>query len=444
MAQFYSHKRRVTTTNTINVTAEDLDPLGNGVARHQGKTIFIAGLLPGEQAEIRLTEEKRHFAKGQIQQRVNSHSQRCPPRCRHFGVCGGCQQQHAAPALQHQYKSAWLMRLITRETGTTPHMEPVISGTEYGYRRRARLGLQYQQKQQRLLIGFRQHSANTLVDIQQCPVLWPTLEQLLPAVRQTLNALQGVKQLGHLELIQADNGPLMVLRHLAPLSDTDHQRLIALAEKEKITIYLAPDSDSLKMLSSNLLGNEPYYRLDQLHLYFNPRDFIQINPEVNQQMVQRALQWLDVQPQDRVLDLFCGMGNFTLPLAQRAKWVVGVEGVATLVARGQYNATVNALSNVQFFQSNLEDGIENQPWAAEGFDKVLLDPARAGAEGVMAHIVQLAPQRVVYVSCHPSTLVRDSKVLLMAGYQLTQVGMMDMFPHTSHLESMVLFIKTPT
>ncbi|VEA71885.1 23S rRNA (uracil(1939)-C(5))-methyltransferase RlmD [Serratia rubidaea] len=200
---------------------------------------------------------------------------------------------------------------------------------------------------------------------------------------------------------------------------------------------MASDSEQLE----KLCGDAPYYQVDGLRLDFSPRDFIQVNDAVNQQMVAQALEWLEIQPDDRVLDLFCGMGNFTLPLARRAKAVVGIEGVATLVANGQYNAHKNLLSNASFFHQNLEEDVERQPWAQQGFDKVMLDPARAGAAGVMSHIVKLAPARVVYVSCNPTTLARDSKALLSAGYRLARVRMLDMFPHTGHLESMALFIR---
>ncbi|RTF66740.1 23S rRNA (uracil(1939)-C(5))-methyltransferase RlmD, partial [Serratia marcescens] len=260
---------------------------------------------------------------------------------------------------------------------------------------------------------------------------------LLAPVRACLSGLQAVRRLGHVELVLADNGPLLVLRHLDALKEADRQALLAFGEREKVAVYLAPDSERVE----KLCGETPYYQVDGLRLDFSPRDFIQVNDVVNQQMVAQALEWLDIQPNDRVLDLFCGMGNFTLPLARRAAAVVGIEGVATLVANGQYNAHKNKLNNASFFHENLEDNVARQPWAAQGFDKVMLDPARAGAAGVMSHIVKLAPARVVYVSCNPTTLARDSNVLLNAGYRLARVRMLDMFPHTGHLESMALFIN---
>ncbi|MEB7587480.1 23S rRNA (uracil(1939)-C(5))-methyltransferase RlmD [Serratia rubidaea] len=440
MAQFYSPKRRVTTrqsTQIFTVTVSDLDPFGQGVARHNGKAVFIPGVLPGEQAEIQLTEDKRQFAKGKLKRLLTRSPQRVEPRCPHFGVCGGCQQQHADESLQQQSKSAALGRMIARETGVSVPPEAVIAGPQYGYRRRARLGLMWQPKQQTLQMGFRQSGSSELVTVTRCPVLAPELEQLLTPLRACLSGLQAVKRLGHAELVLADNGPLLVLRHLDELRPADRETLLAFARQNAVTIYLASDSEQLE----KLCGDAPYYQVDGLRLDFSPRDFIQVNDAVNQQMVAQALEWLDIQPDDRVLDLFCGMGNFTLPLARRAKAVVGIEGVATLVANGQYNAHKNLLSNASFFHQNLEEDVARQPWAQQGFDKVMLDPARAGAAGVMSHIVKLAPARVVYVSCNPTTLARDSKALLSAGYRLARVRMLDMFPHTGHLESMALFIR---
>lgn len=434
MAQFYSAKRRVTTRQIITVTVNDLDPFGQGVARHNGKALFIQGALPGEQVEITITEDKRNFAQAKVKRRLNDSPQRVTPRCPHFGVCGGCQQQHTSIELQQQAKSKALARMMgARENPAV--VNEIISGTPWGYRRRARLGLNYQPKTQTLQMGFRKSQDSELVNIHHCPVLAPQLEALLEPLRQCLSELKAVRRLGHVELVHADNGPLMVLRHLDALHDDDRQKLERFSHSHGVTLYLAPDSETLTALGND----EPCYHSDGLRLTFSPRDFIQVNDGVNQQMVARAIEWLDIQPTDRVLDLFCGMGNFTLPLAMRAGSVVGVEGVAALVAKGEYNAQCNSLKNVTFFHENLEDDVTRQPWAAQGFDKILLDPARAGAPGVMQHVIALAPERVVYVSCNPTTLARDSEALLEAGYQLRQLAMLDMFPHTGHLESMALF-----
>lgn len=438
MAQFYSPGRRVATRQTITVTATDLDPFGQGVARHNGKAIFISGLLPDEQAEVTLTEDKKQFARAKVKRLLTRSPERVAPRCPHFGICGGCQQQHASEPLQQRSKSASLQRLISRETGLDIIPESVISGPEYGYRRRARLGLQFQPKQQQLVMGFRKSGSNDLVPIKACPVLAPALASLLQPLHECLAEMKAVRRLGHAELVLADNGPVLVLRHLDPLKEQDLARLHNFSAQHRVMLYLQGNDDELVKLCDDV----PFYQVDGLRLFFSPRDFIQVNDAVNQRMVAQALEWLEVESTDRVLDLFCGMGNFTLPLAKRAKQVVGVEGVATLVANGLYNAQINALNNVEFFQHNLEDDVTRQPWAKLGFDKVLLDPARAGAAGVMDHIVKLAPQKVVYVSCNPTTLARDSQILIAAGYRMDRVRMLDMFPHTGHLESMALFVAS--
>ncbi|UMX69283.1 23S rRNA (uracil(1939)-C(5))-methyltransferase RlmD [Klebsiella pneumoniae] len=230
-------------------------------------------------------------------------------------------------------------------------------------------------------------------------------------------------------------------RHTAALPTTDKEKLERFSQTHGLSLYLAPQSEMLE----HIHGEAPWYTTsDGLRLVFSPRDFIEVNDGVNQQMVRTALEWLDLRPEDRVLDLFCGMGNFTLPLATRAAHVVGVEGVPALVEKGRENAARNGLSNVTFFHENLEEDVTRQAWAKHGFDKVLLDPARAGAPGVMPHIIKLAPRRVVYVSCNPATLARDSETLLQAGYQIQRLAMLDMFPHTGHLESMVLFERRLT
>ncbi|HAZ77795.1 23S rRNA (uracil(1939)-C(5))-methyltransferase RlmD [Pseudescherichia sp.] len=429
MAQFYSAKRRVTTREIITVTVNDLDPFGQGVARHNGKALFIPGLLPGERGEVTLTEDKRQFARGAVKRRLNDSPDRETPPCPHFGVCGGCQQQHASVALQQRSKSHALARLMKQE------VDDIIAAEPWGYRRRARLSLNYQPKTQTLEMGFRKASASEIVNVVRCPVLAPPLEAAIPSLRECLQSLEAVRHLGHVELVLADNGPLMVLRHTAPLPAADREKLERFSHSHGVALFLAPESAILEQVSGEL----PWYTSDGLRLTFSPRDFIQVNDKVNQQMVDRALAWLDIQPDDRVLDLFCGMGNFTLPLAKRAASVVGVEGVAALVAKAQENAQQNGLQNVTFFHENLEDDVTKQPWAQHGFTKVLLDPARAGAAGVMQHVLKLSPKKVVYVSCNPATLARDSEALLNAGYTMSHLAMLDMFPHTGHLESMVLF-----
>ncbi len=435
MAQFYSAKRRVTTRQIITVSVHDLDAFGQGVAHHNGKTLFIQGALPGEKMDVIINQDKRQYARATVKRIITTSPQRLDPLCPHYTRCGGCQQQHASIALQQQSKVAALERMLTQAAGFAMRADDVISGQPWGYRRRARLGLVYQGKTQTLQMGFRLAASDEIVNITRCPILKPELEALLVPLHAQLSDLQAVKRLGHVELVLADSGPVLVLRHLAPLCMDDRKKLEQFSHKHNLALYLAPDSDTLEQVS----GVIPTCHSHGMTLTFSPRDFIQVNDEINQKMVTRALEWLDLQPEDRVLDLFCGMGNFTLPLGKKVKSAVGVEGVAALVRQAAYNAEINNLHNVAFYQHNLEEDVRQQPWAENGFNKVLLDPARAGAAGVMAHIVRLAPTHVVYISCNPTTLARDSQALLAAGYRAERITMLDMFPHTGHLESMVLF-----
>lgn len=437
MAQFYVAKQRVTTQQRITVTIDELDPFGQGVARHKGKTLFVTGALPGEQAEVTLTEDKRQFARAKVTRLLSRSPARVTPPCPHYERCGGCQQQHADVALQQQSKAQALSRMLSQAADQAVPVDEIIAGAPWGYRRRARLGLQWHNKAQRLQMGFRQAASNDLVDVQHCPVLVPELEALLVPLHHCLSGLRAVRRLGHVDLVLADNGPLMILRHLDALHADDREKLEQFSHEHQLMLFLDAGEDALTALQAST----PFYHAHQLKLTFSPQDFIQVNDGVNQQMVATAISWLDLQPEDRVLDLFCGMGNFTLPIGIFVQNVVGVEGIAALVRQAAYNADLNNLKNVSFFQHNLEEEVSRQPWAAQGFNKVLLDPARAGAAGVMAHVVKLAPERVVYVSCNPTTLARDSQTLLSAGYQLERVAMLDMFPHTRHLESMVLFRK---
>lgn len=440
MVQFYSPKKRPAKkqATTLEVTASALDANGQGIAHAEGKTIFVKGLLPQETARIRLTEEKRQFAKGEVIKRLTTSEQRIMPHCEYYERCGGCQQQHVPITLQRTTKAGVLSHLIKCETGVVISAEPVIAGAEYGYRRRARLGLRYQ-PEKGLIMGFRQERSNDLVMIKKCPVLKPQLNDLLSPLWMCLKQLSSVRDLGHVEIVLADNGPLVILRHLSPLPESDKQSLRDFSQTHQVTMYLAGDNSEIARLTS--IEKEPFYQIEGLNLCFAPTDFIQVNDEINPKMVAQAIEWLDLSPEDRVLDLFCGMGNFTLPIAKRVSEVVGIEGVPALVAMAKKNAELNQLGNAHFWHADLSADFSAMSWSKEGFNKVLLDPARAGALEVMSHIVKLSAEKIVYVSCNPTTLARDSKILLDSGYQLMGLKMLDMFPQTGHLESMALFSR---
>ncbi|GAL32569.1 23S rRNA (uracil-5-) -methyltransferase RumA [Vibrio maritimus] len=287
------------------------------------------------------------------------------------------------------------------------------------------------------MMGFRRKQSNQIVDVDHCPVLDDRLNALIPQLRSIFADFKQPAMLGHLELVLGDAEPVAVIRHTKPLTDKDQARLKAFAEQTGVTLYFMPEANQL----DRVVGEQPFYSEVGVKLPFLPSHFIQVNQAINARMVAQALEWLAPESSDRVLDLFCGLGNFTLPLAKQSAHVVGVEGVQDMVDWAADNAKLNGLSNVEFYQANLEQELSQQPWASQQFDKILLDPARAGASGVIDQVSALGATRVLYVSCNPATLARDSQSLLEQGYSLTRLGMMDMFPHTSHLESMALFEK---
>ncbi|WP_299694559.1 23S rRNA (uracil(1939)-C(5))-methyltransferase RlmD [uncultured Vibrio sp.] len=438
MARFFQPKKKTQLeTKHQSVLVERMDHNGAGIAYQKNKPVFIDGVLPGEQVVIQLTESKSKFARAKLIKLLKPSEQRLKPFCKHFNQCGGCHLQHLGYSSQVEHKTQSLMHLMNPYQSDITEIIPPILGDKTGYRRRARISLFVDKKTQQLQFGFRKKQSKLIENITDCAVLDPRLNALLPKLKSLLNTFNSLTSLGHVELVLGDTNPVMVLRHLKPLAETDEQALIMLAKEEGATLYSMPETDKLV----RLVGDTPAYSETGVTLPFEPNHFIQVNQKVNQQMVAQAIEWLEPQVDERVLDLFCGLGNFSLPIAQQSSFVVGVEGVDEMVQQATSNAALNQLGNTEFYQANLEEELSSQPWAKEKFDKVLLDPARAGASGIVDQISALGAKRVVYVSCNPATLARDSESLEKQGYQLAKLGMLDMFPHTSHLESMALFIK---
>ncbi|MBT0727952.1 23S rRNA (uracil(1939)-C(5))-methyltransferase RlmD [Rosenbergiella australiborealis] len=432
MVQFYKAKKNTPTRQKFAISVEGLDQFGQGVGHYQGKTCFVEGLLPGESGEVAVIDNKRHFIRAKLITLTHTSPERRKPLCPIYSQCGGCQQQHISEALQHSSKAEALLRLL-KPVGVEK-MDRVIHGQSWHYRRRTRLSLRVDQAGQ-LVMGFRRKKSSEIIAVKECPVLVHKLNTLLVPLQQCLAQLDAVAQLGHVELVAGDNDKVtVVLRHLRPLSAADLKILEQFSHNHSVSLFLA-DGQQHTLLS----GEMPWYGINQLNLYFNPQGFIQVNAEINQQMIDNAIKWLDIKPTDRILDLFCGVGNFTLPLAKFARSVTGIEGLAELVSKAAYNAQHNGITNVAFYQHDLEQDVSRQSWAKEGFDKVLLDPARAGAAEIMPYICALQPERIVYISCNPATLARDSQLARQLGYRVIKVTMLDMFPHTEHLESMVLF-----
>ncbi|WP_321463858.1 23S rRNA (uracil(1939)-C(5))-methyltransferase RlmD [uncultured Vibrio sp.] len=439
MARIFQPKKK-TQLNTRHqqVHVERLDHHGAGIAYLKKKPLFIDGALPDEEVVTQLVEEKSKFARGKLIKILQPSDARVEPFCPHYHECGGCDLQHLNYDQQLTHKQQTLRQLMRKFSGSDIELDDPVLGEQRQYRRRARVSLFADKKTRQLHFGFRKKQSKQIAQVTDCPVLAPQLNVLLPEIYAVLKQFKKPEQLGHVELVLGDNGPCITLRHMSKLTEPEMDALVTLAKRHNAALYLMPQTDQLDLIA----GEAPFYSEAGVKVPFTPNNFIQVNQAVNQKMVDQAIQWLDPQDSDRVLDLFCGLGNFSLPIAKLAKHVVGVEGVADMVEKATNNASLNQINNAQFYHANLEQDFEGQVWAAEKFDKVLLDPARAGASGIIDQVSALGAQRVVYVSCNPATLARDSQSLIEQGYKLTKLGMLDMFPHTSHLESMALFEKS--
>jgi 23S rRNA (uracil1939-C5)-methyltransferase len=424
----------------------DLTHEAEGVVRTSGKVVFVAGALPGEEISFR----RRSFHKGhdeaELIEVLRPSPLRVTPRCAHFGVCGGCALQHLDPAAQIESKQKELAANLERIGNVTPESWlPPLLGPHWNYRRRARLSSRFVIKKGRSLVGFRERQGKYVTDVQRCEVLAEPVASLIGKLGDLLTTMEGRESLPQIEVSLSDGERVLVLRVLDPLSEGDLAKLASFEREHGLRILLQPGGlDTVAPMTPGPL--DLHYRLDEfdLELAFGPTDFVQVNAAINQAMVARAIELLEVAPTDRVLDLYCGLGNFTLPLARRAAEVVGVEGEAGLIERARANAAANGIANARFHVGDLSAAPDPTiPWMRGGYDKVLLDPPRVGAREVLSAVAHLAPRRVVYISCHTGSLARDLGVMTRElGFRLRAAGVLDMFPHTTHVESIAVLDRT--
>jgi 23S rRNA (uracil1939-C5)-methyltransferase len=439
-----SRSRKNQPPREFEVEVTDLLHDGRGVGRVEGKAVFVSGALPGELVRVKQTGRNRNFDEGEAIAVLRASPERIAPRCRHFGVCAGCVLQHLGQAQQIAAKQRVLQENFVRigHVGPARVIEPLVDEA-WGYRRKGRFSVRYVEKKGRVLLGFRELDPRKVADLSECHTILPELGTRIPELVALLEGLEGKRTIPQIEFI-AGGGPVaLVFRHLEPLSAADLDALTAFAQASGFAVFLQPGGvDSVRPLWPEQLDLSFAIPAFDLELAFRPLDFIQVNAGLNQKMIARAIELLDPQPQDRVLDLFCGLGNFTLPIARRAGRVVGVEGDAGLVARARENAVRNGLANVEFHAADLAKDLSGEPWMRAGFDKLLIDPPRAGAAEVLAQLPLEGIRRIVYVSCHPGSLARDAGFLVRErGYRLLAAGAMDMFPQTAHVESIALFEK---
>jgi len=423
----------------------DLSHDGRGVARRDGeggKVTFISGALPGEVVVAEPTARSRHFDEARTLEVLQASPERVAPRCPHFGVCAGCVLQHLEEGQQIVAKQRVLMDNLERIGHVSPEtVLPPLVGQNWGYRRKGRFSVRRVEKKDKTLVGFRELDPRFVADLSVCYTVIPQIGEKVTALAALVESLDGKRDIPQIEFIAGDDAIALTVRHLQPLSEGDRAALVAFAQANGFAIFLQPGGiDSVHPLWPEQVPLS--FRLPRwdIELAFRPLDFIQVNASLNEKMIDHALTLLDARPEDRVLDLFCGLGNFTLPLARGVREVVGVEGDAGLVARAKENAQRNGLENAHFHAADLTQDQRQAPWMRQGFDKLLLDPPRSGAIDVLRQLPLKKFERIVYVSCHPGSLARDAGYLVNEqGFRLKAAGAMDMFPHTAHVESIALF-----
>ncbi len=423
----------------MKLEIDALDAAGRGVARHAGKVVFVEGALAGELVEARLLEAKSKYDRASVTAILRASASRRTPRCPHFGVCGGCATQHVDGRTQVAAKQRGLEDNLARIGKVKAEaMLPPIYGEEWGYRHRARLSVRYVEGKGGALVGFRERKSTYVADMRSCEVLPPPVSALIPELRGLISQLSIRDRVPQVEMAVGDAATVLLFRHLLPFTAEDQALLRAFADANRVRVWLQPEGPDSVRPFHPAVHEDLYYSLPEfgLRIFFQPQDFTQVNPAVNRLLVSRAVRLLDPRPGERIADLFCGIGNFTLPLAVSGAQLIGFEGSAPLVERARQNAAANRLV-VQFevadlFKPNLD------PWGP--FDKFLLDPPREGAVSLVHSLPDAWPRRIVYVSCDPATLARDADVLVHAkGFRLSSAGVVNMFPHTAHVESIALF-----
>lgn len=432
---------------SVTLYIESTDHEGQGIARNDGKTVFVDGGLTGETVAARVTRSKPTYDKAVVEHVLRASPFRVTPTCPHFGVCGGCSMQHLDARAQVAAKQRVLEDNLKHIGNVAAgQIFPPIEGPHWGYRHRARLSVRHVAKKGGVLVGFHEKRSSYVADMRECPVLPPAVSALLVPLRELVAGLAIRDRAPQIEYAQGDGVPMLVLRHLEPVGETDLTALRTFAARHGVQWYLQPKGPE----TAHPLPGEAHtlgYVLSEsgLRYAFQPTEFTQVNPHINAMLVRRAMRLLDVQPGDRVGDLFCGLGNFTLPIAQRASFTYGVEGSASLISRARENAVANGLSDrVDFAVANLfeigDDWFDHLP----KLNKLLIDPPRDGAAQVVKALPTAAAgrlDRLVYVSCSPSTLARDAAILVHEkGYRLAGAGVANMFPHTAHVESIALFV----
>jgi len=427
-------------------TIVDITLDGRGVTDNVGKVVFVPFTITGEQVKFERKRKKKKFDEARLIEVTKSVPQRIVPRCEYFSICGGCSIQHINTQAQLEFKQKAVLDTLRRIGNVVPEkIFPPVVHKVWGYRRRARLAVKYVAKKGRVLVGFREYSAPYVADMWHCEVLHPSIASLIAPLSNLISGFSIKDKLPQVECSVAENATALVFRVLESPSSSDISQLETFADKFNVRVYLQTKGPAtVAPLSGKVFDSPLSYTLRPfgITLDFLPIDFIQVHNEVNQKMVQQAIAWLQLNANQKVLDLFCGLGNFSLPIAKYVESVLGIEGDEQLVERAQHNAHKNQLNNVEFKREDLFAVDDQCTWLNQSWDTVVIDPPRAGAREVVELLAKINPEKVLYISCHPGTLARDADILVNSlGYRLEKVCVLNMFPHTGHVETMALFSK---
>ncbi|BBB22400.1 RNA methyltransferase, TrmA family [Abyssogena phaseoliformis symbiont OG214] len=436
-------RRRKLKAKTYELNIESLSHEGRGIARFEDKVIFVSGALSGELVIVDRTFSRAKFEEADVKQVLKPAANRITPKCDVFGICGGCSFQHLSSEDQIQAKGNWLKDVFANQVKIEPKtwLKP-LQVQSWGYRRKARLGIRYVAKKDKVLVGFREKKSSFITNMSRCEILHPSIGEHLEVLADCIERLSIKSSIPQFEVAIAENNTVLILKHLEPLSVKDEQILVDCAQQLNIAFYTQSGGlDSVKPLGKPVMLTYSHPNHDII-MEFLPTDFVQVNFKLNQKMVDLALELLELNEFDEVIDLFCGLGNFTLPIARHAKHVAGIEGDLGLVERAKYNAEKNSITNVDFYKADLFKEVAGFEWfRGKTYNKALIDPARSGAIEIVELLPKLGVTRLVYVSCNPATLARDTIKLIELGFTLETAGVMDMFPQTAHVESIALFTR---
>lgn len=440
-----SRHRKKIPKETFETTVEALSHDGRGIAHINGKTIFIRNALPDEKVAFKYTSMRGSFNEGAAIEILSASAERVAPTCLHANICGGCCLQHLKACAQLKHKQKVMLEMLQHFGKAAPlEILPPLVGDNYGYRHKARLGVRFVGKKGDVLVGFREQNGRYITEITDCQILHPNIGNKITPLRKLITSLISLRVIPQIEVAIGDSKTALNIRHLKPLPLIDLEKIISFAKQQGLEIYLQPKGPNTihKIWPENNDDKLSYYLPNhEIKLQFHPSDFTQVNPTINRQMINQAIKLLNPQPNDEILDLFCGLGNFTIPLAKHCKNITGIECSSQMVKRGYENASLNNIKNADFYEFNLKEDCTRCNWTKK-YNKILLDPPRSGAAEVISKIKKFNPEKILYISCNPATFARDTGELVNSqGYKLEKIGIMDMFPHTAHMETMALFTQ---